>query len=131
MKAIQQLIGYFEGRGRLSRKQIAELVAKGYWGQYTSSDIRSLESKIGQTFVIEATGDLRGSLWGTDIYTSDSNLGAACVHAGVLQPGETGVVRVTMMAPIPVFPGSTRNGVTSATWTPGWSGAFTLAAVDR
>jgi hypothetical protein len=107
------------------------LVAKGYWGRYTANDIRSLESKIGQSFSIEATGSLRGPLWGTDIYTSDSDVGSAAVHAGVLQPSEHGVVKVTIVPPIPVFLGSTRNGMTSATWTPGWSGAYKVEAVDR
>jgi hypothetical protein len=131
MKAIHQLIGYFEGRGLLTHKQIKALVAKGYWSRHTASDIRSLESKIGLSFSVEATGNLRGPLWGTDIYTSDSDLGSAAVHAGVLQPGEQGTVRVTIVAPIPVFTGSTRNGMTSATWTPGWSGAYTVESVDR
>ena len=130
MKAIHQLIGYFEGRGQLKRKQIQELVAKGYWGRYTANDIRSLESKIGQSFVVEATGHLRGPLWGTDIYTSDSDLGSAAVHAGILQPGVHGSVKVTIVAPVPIFTGSTRNRMTSATWSPGWSGAYTVQAVD-
>jgi hypothetical protein len=131
MKAIHQLIGYFESRGKLTRQQLKDLIAKGYWGQFTANDIRSLESKIGQSFSIEATGSLRGPLWGTDIYTSDSDVGSAAVHAGVLQPSEHGVVKVTIVPPIPVFSGSTRNGMTSATWTPGWSGAYKVEAVDR
>jgi hypothetical protein len=130
MKAIHQLIGYFEAKRQLTRQHIKELVAKGYWGQYTAQDIRQLETKIGESFVFEATGNVRGQLWGTDIYTSDSDLGAACVHAGILQPGETGVAKVTMVAPIPVFTGTTRNGMTSATWTPGWSGAYTIAPAN-
>jgi hypothetical protein len=131
MKAIHQLIGYFESRGQLTRQQLNELVAKGYWGRYTAQDIRSLESKIGQSFCIEATGSLRGPLWGTDIYTSDSDVGSAAVHAGILQPGEKGVVKVTIVTPIPQFTGSTRNGMTSAPWTPGWSGAYKVESVDE
>jgi hypothetical protein len=128
MKTIQQLIGYFEGRGKLSRKQLQQLVAKGYWGQYTGGDLRSLEGNLGQSYFFPVTGETRGPLWGTDVYTSDSNLGTACVHAGILKVGENGVIKVTMVTPIPVFNGSTRNGVTSSTWTPGWSGAYTIEA---
>lgn len=29
-------------------------------------------------------------MWGTDIYTGNSNLAAAAVHAGLLKVGETG-----------------------------------------
>jgi hypothetical protein len=124
MKAIHQLISYFEERGRLNARQLDELVAKGYWGQYTAADLRSLEHKVGQSYFFQATGSADGPLWGTDVYTSDSNLGTACVHAGVLKVGESGAVKVTMVKPLAVFQGSTRNGITSSLWSNGWSGAF-------
>jgi len=104
--------------------QLKQLEAKGFWGQYTPADIRSLEGKIGQSFYFKVTGEESGVVWGTDIYTSDSNLGAACVHAGLLEPGEAGLVRVTMVKPLQVFRGSTRNGITTQDWTTGWSGAY-------
>lgn len=131
MKAIQQLISYFEERGRLSPAQVEQLVAKGYWGEYTPADLRSLEQRIGQSFIFQATGNDRGPLWGTDVYTSDSNLGTACVHAGVLQLGESGVVRVRIVQPAPTFHGSRRNDVTSNAWTSGWSGAYQVEAVRK
>jgi hypothetical protein len=54
-----------------------------------------------------------GAVFGTDVYTTDSSLAAAAVHAGVLRPGETGVVRVTLTGPQAAFAGSVRNGVSS------------------
>jgi hypothetical protein len=131
MKVIQQLIAYFEERGRLSRKQVRELIAKGYWGQTTTVDLRALEGKIGQSFFYEVTGYEHGALWGTDVYTSDSLLATACVHAGLLRPGETGTVKVTMVQPLPVFSGSTRNRVTSGSWTTGWSGAYRVELIRK
>jgi hypothetical protein len=131
MKAIHQLVSYFEERGLLSRLQIEELVAKGYWGVYTSADLRSLEQQVGRNFYFQATGNADGPLWGSDIYTSDSNLGTACVHAGLLEIGETGAVKVTMHKSPASFPGSTRNGITSAIWTTGWSGAFQVERFKR
>jgi hypothetical protein len=131
MKAIHQLISYFEERGKLSRRQIEDLVAKGYWGHYTAADLRSLEQKIGQSFFFQATGSSTGPLWGTDTYTSDSDLGTACAHAGVLKPGESGAVKVTVVQPVAVFQGSTRNGVTSSTWNTGWSGAFQVEGFKK
>jgi hypothetical protein len=124
MKAIHQLITYFEERGQLTRQQIEELVSKGYWGEYTSADLRSLEQKVGQSFYFKATGNARGPLWGTDIYTSDSDLGTACVHAGLLSLDEPGVVKVTIVQPLSVYPGTTRNGITSSLWSTGWPGAY-------
>jgi hypothetical protein len=131
MKVIQQLIGYFEERGRLTRHQVEELVTKGYWGIYTPTDLRSLEGRVDESFFFQVTGEVHGSLWGTDIYTSDSWLGTACVHAGILQPGESGVVKVTMVQPLAVFQGTTRNGVTSSAWTTGWPGAYRVELVRK
>lgn len=131
MKVIQQIIAYLESRGRLKQRQIEQLVAKGYWGQYTNADLRALEKQIGQSFFFQVTGDDHGPLWGTDTYTSDSALGAACVHAGLLQSGETGVIKVTMVQPLPVFHGSARHGVTSFTWTSGWPGAYEVELLRR
>ena len=52
-------------------------------------------------------------VWGTDIYTMDSTLAQAAVHAGVLRPGQSGLVRVTILGPQPGFQGTLRNGVSS------------------
>jgi hypothetical protein len=131
MKVIQQLIAYLEDRGQLTPGQIEQLVVKGYWGHYTSADLRALASKIGQSFFFLVTGEVHGPLWGTDVYTSDSSLGLACVHAGLLQAGETGVVKVTMVPPIPIFQGSMRHGVTSQPWTTGWGGAYQVELVKK
>jgi len=131
MKAIQQLIAYFEERGRLTRSQIEQLIERGYWGQYTPGELRSVESQVGQSFLSQVAGDTMGPLWGTDVYTSDSNLGTACVHAGLLGPGEEGAVRVTIVRPPRTFKGSQRHGVTSTDWTTGWSGAFRVEALRK
>ncbi len=58
-----------------------------------------------------------GPVWGSDIYTSDSHLGTAAVHAGALEFGEQGVVRVSIldMTGMPIH-GTTRNGVTTMDW---------------
>jgi hypothetical protein len=57
-----------------------------------------------------------GSVWGTQLYTTDSNLAMAAVHAGVLRPGRTGVVKVTFYPGQSNYVGSSRNGVTSSSW---------------
>ena len=131
MKVIQQLIGYFEERGKLKRRQVEELVSKGYWGHYSGADLRALETRIGQSFFFQVTGEAHGPLWGTDTYTSDSDLGTACVHAGLLKAGDSAVIKVTIVKPLSVFRGSTRNGVTSTAWTSGWAGAFEVALVRK
>lgn len=77
----------------------------------------------GESFTFQVTGDAMGSVWGSGIYTDDSNLAAAAVHAGVLEDGETGVVVVTILPGEEMYTGSEQNGVTS--WDYGeWSGSY-------
>jgi hypothetical protein len=125
MKVIQELITYLEQRGKLKPRQIEQLVAKGYAHQYQPADLRSLESRHGETFFFQVTGNVQGPLWGTDTYTSDSNLGTACVHAGLLKTGEFGVVKVTIVKPPPNFQGTTRHGVSSSPYGQ-WPGAYEI-----
>lgn len=75
--------------------------------------------QVGKTFRFRVTGSSDGAAWGTDVYTADSYLSTAAVHAGALEAGEEGVVRVSVvsMADVPVR-GSFRNGVTSWDWGP-------------
>lgn len=72
------------------------------------------EADVGRTMLYEIVGRAEGSVWGTDVYTSDSRLAAVAVHAGLLREGERGLVRVTLVEADGLnFEGSTRHGVTS------------------
>ena len=73
-------------------------------------------------FRVKGTKD--GKVWGTDTYTSDSHLGAAAVHAGILKPNQTGTVTIRVVQPLPRFDGHTRYGVHSRSWHHEWDGAF-------
>lgn len=69
-----------------------------------------------------------GRLWGTDIYTSDSQVCLAARHAGVI--GEQGgTFTVTMLPGQSSYPASTRHGVTSASWG-GWEKSFSVAGTQ-
>ena len=86
----------------------------------------SLANFVGYTFVFETKGEVNGSVWGTDEYTHDSSLGAAAVHAGVLQAGRRGYVFMDVKPGIPFYRGSTRNGVTSSDWNNSGNSYVTL-----
>ncbi|MCE1196281.1 hypothetical protein LWX53_07265 [bacterium] len=58
----------------------------------------------------------RGQVWGTGVYTSDSSLASAAVHAGVLADGQTGTVVVEVLPGAASYEGSSRYGVTSSKW---------------
>lgn len=128
MKAIQELVGYFERRGRLTSKQIDRLLKQGFLAADAPPNMMALGDQIGQTFYFRLTGDPVGHVWGTEVYTGDSTLAAVAVHAGVLKAGETGVVRVTVVQPLKKYTGSAANGVTSASFGP-YNSAFRIEAV--
>jgi hypothetical protein len=74
----------------------------------------NFQGQLGKTLLFKVTGTVTGSLWGTDVYTTDSTLAAAAVHAGILQAGQTGVIKVAIVPAPAAYLGSTRNGVTSS-----------------
>ncbi len=76
----------------------------------------TLDKFVGSTFLFQITGQVNANLWGTDQYTHDSSLGAAAVHAGALQAGQSGYVFMNVKKGIPFYLGSSRNGVTSSDW---------------
>lgn len=71
-------------------------------------------SEVGQIFYYRLTGDADyGSVWGSGIYTYDSFLAVAAVHAGVLRDGESGLVKVTVLPGQENYLGEERHGITS------------------
>ncbi len=79
----------------------------------------SYEKYVGQSFEFQVTGSTSGgTIWGTGVYTGDSRLSVAAVHAGVLRDGESGVVKVTILAGDSRYLGSSRNGVSSYDYGP-------------
>jgi hypothetical protein len=113
MKVIQELIAYFDRRGKLTPEQIERLLQQGLLAADAPDNLVGLCDQVGQTFYFQVYGEDRGNVWGTDTYTGDSALGAAAVHAGALELGATRVVKVTVVEPLPQYRGSTRNGITS------------------
>ncbi|WP_299746079.1 LCCL domain-containing protein [Devosia sp.] len=77
----------------------------------------------GTLLEFEVTGSTTESVWGDDIYTDDSSIAAAAVHAGALQPGQTGIVVIEVMPGQASYSGSQANGVASRNYGP-WDGSF-------
>jgi hypothetical protein len=88
-------------------------------------DLSGYRGQNGTVLTFEVTGDVSGAVWGSDIYTDDSRLSSAAVHAGVLLPGETGLVRVEILEGQESYEGATRNGVASGTYA-AWQGSFRI-----
>jgi hypothetical protein len=89
-----------------------------------------LNAQIGDTFYCQVTGANGGSVWGTDLYTTDSTIATVAVHAGVLAVGQTGVVKVTVVPPPATFQGTMRNGVSTGDW-PSYPAAYQVSAPEE
>jgi hypothetical protein len=64
-----------------------------------------------------------GALWGTDVYTDDSSVCTAAVHARLISLAKGGTVTIQMVDGQPSYRGSTRNGLKSNSY-PAWGGSF-------
>lgn len=60
-----------------------------------------------------ATG---GAVWGSGMYTTDSAVCAAAIHAGAVSATKGGDVTVYMTGGCPSYSGSQNNGVTTRNW---------------
>ncbi|WP_068296162.1 LCCL domain-containing protein [Pararhodobacter sp. CCB-MM2] len=87
------------------------------------ANLTSYRDRVGQTFTFTVTGTDRGSVWGTGVYTDDSAVAAAAVHAGAIGSGQTGDVQVTILPGQQSYAGSAANGVTSSNYGT-WSGSY-------
>jgi hypothetical protein len=57
-----------------------------------------------------------GAIWGTNIYTNDSYIPKAAVHAGIVTAGQTKEVYIKIVEGQNDYPSTTQNGVTSDSW---------------
>ncbi len=87
------------------------------------ANMTAFRGQVGHSFLFELAGSSAGTIWGTDIYTDDSGLAKAAVHAGALRPSETGLVKVTVLGSLSSYQGTTRNGVTSLGFG-SWPGSY-------
>lgn len=88
-----------------------------------------LGDKVGTTVAIRCpAGCTDGSIWGTDVYTSDSALCVAAVHAGTASVADGGDVMIEIVAGQVTYQGSARHGVTSSSWG-SWERSFRIESL--
>lgn len=111
MKVVQELVTYFDRRGELSPKQLRALLDQGFLAAEAPPNMLELCHDIGANYYFRVRGDTEGQAWGSGPYTGDSSLSLAAVHAGLVKPGDTAVVKVTVVDPLAKYQGSIRNNV--------------------
>lgn len=82
----------------------------GFWGRRES-------------VLCPAGGKTEGA-WGTDVYTDDSSICTAAVHAGLISMKDGGAVTIEMRPDVGQYGGSTRQGVRTGDWMEPWTGAY-------
>ena len=75
-------------------------------------------------------GQNTGAVWGTGVYTDDSSLATAAVHAGIVKVGQKAVVKVTILPGEQQYTGSDRNGIISIDWRD-WLGSYRIDAEKK
>ena len=99
--------------GNESAVQEAEEVTPVAWS--TSTSILAYEAGKTEKFKCPAGGKA-STIWGTDVYTGDSSICVAAVHAGVITFARGGTVTVELRPGQSSYKGATRNGVTSTAY---------------
>jgi hypothetical protein len=86
-------------------------------------------NSVGRTFYFRVTGNNQRTVWGSDIYTTDSGLAAAAVHAGAVKLGQTAVIKVTILPGQAAYGGSARNGIATSPWN-NFPASFKVQSVE-
>src|SRR2546423_76291 len=95
---------------KLRRASGEPAIGGGGWGT-GATDFRG---RSGEHFLFTCpAGGTAGSVWGTGIYTDDSSVCTAAVHAGTITFAGGGLVTIEMRDGMAAYQGSTANGVTS------------------
>ena len=81
------------------------------------------------TFICPASDGKDATVYGTDVYTDNSPICPAAIHAGVLRSGSTGVVSIVLGSGSESFEGTERNGVTTRSYGR-WGYSYTFARDD-
>ena len=99
---------------------VEELIRSGQFAGNTKAPPapNGLPAAVGDFFYFEVTGAVQGAVWGTEIYTIDSQLSAVAVHAGVLKIGEKGLLKVTILPGQDRYLGTLSNDVRSNDFGP-------------
>jgi len=92
------------------------------WG----ADATSLRGRIGERFKYTCpTGGTARTVWGTGVYTDDSSVCTAAVHAGRITLAAGGTVTIEIRRGRSSYRGTTRHGITTRPYG-AWPGSFVV-----
>jgi len=92
-------------------------------GQFTCSTRADQFFNEGSTISGTCPANCDGTVWGTDIYTADSSVCTAAIHAGVIPANEGGFVVFDLLDGQESYVGSDANGVSTLDYG-AWGASF-------
>jgi hypothetical protein len=98
-------------------------------GVEAPANLTAYRDRIGETFEFLVTGSSSGAIWGSGVYTDDSPLAVAAVHAGVLGTGEQRVVSVTILPGQTSYESNSQNGIVSNAYGD-WLGSYRIGTAS-
>jgi hypothetical protein len=114
MKVVHELVTYFDRKGALPPRELRKMLDDGKVASDPPTNMMAICEQPNSVHYFRVTGVAEGQVWGSGPYTRDSVMGAAAVHAGLLKPGETDVLRLVVMPALPAYKGTVKNGVTTS-----------------
>ncbi len=95
-----------------------------------SDNATSLRGRNGTTVRFHcAPGGTPGTVWGTDVYTDDSSVCGAAVHAGLFDRANGGDAVLRILPGLPAYRGTARNGVTTVNYAT-YPGSFSFVGIN-
>jgi hypothetical protein len=105
----------FEGSFVVVRTSAAASAGPATGGSGWTATAARHRGRNGEQFTFSCpAGGIAGGVWGTDVYSDESSVCAAAVHAGVISLLTGGTVAIEIRPAAPSYEASTRRGVASA-----------------
>jgi hypothetical protein len=114
------------GAAHTSTRRAMRAVPSGITEVSWSDNAVQYRGNNGAAFTIHCPpGGSFGTVWGSDLYTDDSSLCTAAVHAGRLTAQAGGLATIEIRQGAQSYPASARFGVATRSYGP-WSGSFVV-----
>lgn len=93
------------------------------------ANMNDFQNQYGKEAYYKVTGKMPDnvtspSVWGSEPYSLDSNISVAAVHAGLVQPGESIIIKIRVIESPMMLPSSEANGITTTSYGKHVTGAY-------
>jgi len=111
-------VSLFAGAGMTAAANTEPAPPGIYWGNAVH-----LKGNNDKLYSFNVIGTAEGRAWGHDVYTDDSIIAVAAVHAGYVAVGETKTVTIRILPGRASYQGTTRFGITTISYDT-WNGSY-------